>query len=243
MLPDQFIIFGGALLAALAAGSTGFAYAIIAMAIWLHIMPPARAVPLVVVSSIVLNIGLMWHLRATVAFRRLAPFLFGALVGVPIGIYALRFLDPSIIRDLVGGVLVAYSVIMYTRRKMPVLQLSPSTAVRLDGAVGILGGFMGGATSLNGMFPTLWSGLRGWDKRQQRGVIQPYILLVHLYTLLWLGGVGGIGKQTLHDALLCLPALVLGGVVGLALFDRFSDEHFRKLILILFLTSGVLLLV
>lgn len=242
MLSDPFIIFGGALLAALAAGSTGFAYAIIAMAIWLHIMPPARAVPLVVVSSIVLNVGLIWHLRGDVAVRRLTPFLLGAVVGVPIGIYALRYLDPSIIRDLVAWVLVAYSVTMYAQREMPVLRLSAPIATKLDGAVGILGGFMGGATSLNGMFPTLWTGLRGWNKREQRGVIQPYILLVHLYTLLWLGGVGGIGKQTLHDVVLCLPALVLGAVVGLALFDRFSDDHFRRLILLLFLTSGILLL-
>lgn len=238
---DQLVIFGGALTAAVASGTTGFAFAIIGMAIWLHVMPATRALPLVVVSSILLNLALVWRLRSDVRLRRLLPFLMGAAVGVPLGVAAVRMLDPEATRTAVGVLLVGYSMYMLMRVQAPVLRLRPAPATMMDGAVGMLGGFMGGSTSLNGLFPTIWSGLRGWSKREQRGVYQPYILLVHLYTLAWLGGTGGIGEQTFWDLLLCLPALAIGGYVGLAVFHNASEELFRRLTLMLFLVSGLVL--
>ena len=238
---DPLIIFGGALAAAITAGATGFAFAIIGMAIWLHVMPATRALPLVVVSSILLNVAMVWRLRADVDFRRLSPFLLGALAGVPLGVVTVRSLQPEVVRATVGALLIGYSVYMISRVSAPTLNLRPVQGSVMDGAVGMLGGFMGGSTSLNGLFPTIWSGLRGWTKRQQRGVYQPYILLVHLYTLLWLGGTGGIGVQTFWDLLLCIPALVIGGYLGLAVFHNASEQSFRRLTLLLFLVSGLVL--
>jgi uncharacterized membrane protein YfcA len=112
----------------------------------------------------------------------------------------------------------------------------------VDGAVGLLGGFMGGATSLNGVFPTLWCGLRGWTKSEQRGVFQPYILIVHAVTLAWMGTAGELNRKTGISVLVCIPALVAGSWIGLRLFHHVSETGFRKLILGLFFLSGIALL-
>ena len=242
MWSDGALIAAGALAAAFATGATGTAFGLIAMAIWLHVMDPARAVPLVVTCSILLNLTMVWKLRDNISTQRLAPFLVGALFGVPLGIAALRQLNPALIRDVVGLLLIGYSVLMLTRWRMPVLALPSASGRVLDASVGMLGGFMGGSTSLNGVFPTLWSGLRGWTKHQQRGMFQPYILLVHMYTLAWLGGVGGLSRHTGYDVWLCVPALAAGGFLGLRVFHHASDEGFKKLILTMFLLSGMLLL-
>jgi uncharacterized membrane protein YfcA len=239
---DNGVIMIGALLAAVVSGSTGFAFALIGMAIWLHVMPPTRAVPLVVLCSILLNLVFVWRLRHDVSFKRLAPFLAGAVLGVPLGVLTLHSLDPVLLRHAVGALLLVYSGYMLMRTHMPIVSPNPAIAHVLDGGVGMLGGFMGGSTGLNGLLPTLWSGLRGWNKEMQRGVFQTYILMVHAYTLAWLGGVGGISHQTIRDLVLCLPALVLGGFIGLKLFNRTSEKGFRRLILWLFVLSGVTLL-
>lgn len=239
---DNGVIMIGALFGAVVSGSAGFAFALIGMAIWLHVMPPTRAVPLVVMCSMLINLVFVWRLRHDVSLKRLAPFLAGAVPGVPLGVLALRSLDPLLLRHAVGALLLVYSGYMLMRTHMPVISPSPAIARALDGGVGMLGGFMGGATSLNGLFPTLWSGLRGWNKAAQRGMFQPYILLVHAYTLAWLGGVGGISHQTVRDLAVCLPALAVGGFIGLKLFKRSSEEGFRRLVLWLFVLSGVTLL-
>jgi uncharacterized protein len=236
------VVLLGALLGSLVSGSSGFAFGLIGSAIWLHVLPPSRVVPLVVVCSMLLNLVMVWRLWHEVKVRLLWPFLTGAMMGVPLGVAALHKIDATLLRQAVGALLLAYSVFMLRRPTIPVVQLSKTGGRVADGAVGMLGGFMGGATSLNGLFPTLWCGLRGWSKTEQRGVFQPYILIVHAVTLAWLGGVGDLNLQTARDVLLCLPALLIGGSIGLKVFHHVSEQGFRRTILWLFLISGVSLI-
>jgi uncharacterized protein len=240
---ELLVLVFGAFAASLAAGASGFAFGLVGMAIWLHAIPPSRAVPLVILCSTLLNLALIWRLRSSVDRARLAPFLLGALAGVPLGVAALRYVEPELIRQTVGALLIVYSLYMLTRATMPVLLLPRRTGRALDTGVGALGGFMGGSTSLNGIFPTLWCGLRGWSAGEQRGVFQPYVLLVHIYTLLWLGSTGTLGMQTVHDILWCVPFVAAGGYLGLQLFHRTSEAGFRRLMLGLFILSGILLLI
>lgn len=239
---EVLVIVFGAFAASLAAGASGFAFGLVGMAIWLHAISPARAVPLVILCSTLLNLALIWRLWSSVDIKRLKPFLIGAAAGVPLGVAALRHVDPALIRQTVGALLIVYSLYMIARGTFPVLPLSRRTGRTLDTGVGALGGFMGGSTSLNGIFPTLWCGLRGWSAEEQRGVFQPYVLLVHLYTLAWFGGTGTLGWQTLHDILWCVPFVAAGGYLGLQLFHRTSEAGFRRLMLALFIFSGILLL-
>ena len=239
---DIAVVLFGAFLASVVSGSSGFAFGLIGSAIWLHVLPPGRVVPLVVICSMLLNLALVWRLRHEVRPRLLWPFLAGALIGVPIGVASLKRMDPEVLRRGVGALLLFYSIYMLRRPSMPVIRLGTIGGRIADGSVGLLGGFMGGATSLNGLFPTMWCGLRGWNKTEQRGVFQPYILIVHAITLFWLGGVGGLDMRTGRDVLLCLPALLIGGWLGLKLFHRVSDDGFRRVILMLFLLSGLSLL-
>lgn len=238
---DFGVILFGALLAAIVSGSSGFAFALIASAIWLHVLAPAEVVPLAIACSMLVNLAMVWQLRGVIKPALLWPFLVGAMIGVPIGVAALHSLDAQFVRRGVGALLIAYSVYMFLQPTMPVVRLAALSGKLADGAVGMLGGFMGGATSLNGIFPTLWCGLRGWSKSDQRGVFQPYILIVHIVTLVWMGGVGELDMQVGSKMLLCVPALVVGSWIGLRLFHHVSEKGFRKMMLGLFFLSGVAL--
>jgi uncharacterized membrane protein YfcA len=239
---ELYIVLFGALLAAIVSGSSGFAFGLISSAIWLHVLAPSQVVPLAVICSLLVNLMMVWKLRGQMQFKLLLPFLAGAMIGVPLGVAALHRLDSHLVRQGVGVLLVVYSITMLRKPVMPVLSLGPLVGPVADGAVGMLGGFMGGATSLNGVFPTLWCGLRCWSKAEQRGVFQPYILIVHAVTLAWMGGAGELTPALGMNVLLCIPALLIGGWLGLRLFHRVSETGFRKMILILFLLSGLMLL-
>jgi uncharacterized membrane protein YfcA len=239
---DLAVVLAGATLAAVISGSSGFAFALIASSIWLHVLPPAQVVPLAISCSMLVNLFMLWRLRGIVKFNLLWPFLGGAMVGVPLGVAALHRLDPHLVRQGVGGLLIAYSAYMVLKPTMPVVRLGVTSGRIADSAVGAVGGFMGGATSLNGIFPTLWCGLRGWPKEDQRGIFQPYIFVVHVITLAWMGSAGTLNADTGRNLVICLPALVIGSWLGMRLFHHVSESGFRKLILGLFFLSGVALL-
>ena len=109
--------------------------------------------------------------------------------------------------------------------------------------VGVLNGLLAGATGLGGVLPTIWSGLRGWTRDEQRAVFQPTAAATFLMTLLAFGGTGLVAPDTVRLFLVGLPALAAGTLLGWRLYGRLDEAAFRKVVLVLLLVSGVSLVV
>jgi uncharacterized membrane protein YfcA len=240
MSSDTVLFMSGAFVAALAAGLAGFAFALIASALWLHVVPPLQAVPLIIASALTIQAFSIWQLRRSIRYDRLWPIAVGGILGVPLGVAALRFADPHLFRLAVGAFLVLYSLLMLLR---PPLRAISGGGRLADSAAGVLGGALGGFAGFNGMVATIWCDLRGWPKADQRGIYQPFIIVTHVVALALLGGLGSFAGRTIELYLLALPALLLGGWIGLRLYGLVDDRAFRRIILVMLLVSGVLLLV
>src|SRR5437870_3205402 len=94
--------------AALVAGLAGFAFGIVAAAVWLHILTPLQAASLIIAFGLVVQGYAVWKLRHGLSWSRLWPFLIGAAVGVPLGVGILGFAGPAHVRAGVGVLLVLY---------------------------------------------------------------------------------------------------------------------------------------
>jgi uncharacterized membrane protein YfcA len=225
--------------AAFVTGLAGFAFAIIAAAVWLHFLPPAQCTALIAAFGLIVQGWSVWKLRQSIKPTRLAPFLIGGVIGVPIGGTILNWASPASLRFGIGIILVAFSVYSLVRPKMP----SASTAGPMtDGAVGIINGALGGATGFAGIIMTIWCTLRGWAPPEQRAVFQPVGVSVFVMTALFLGGTGTIGRDTVSLFLIGLPALAVGTWAGLKLFGKLDEAGFRRVVLVLLLVSGLSLL-
>ena len=82
---DIGLFVAGAFAAAFVTGLAGFAFGIVAAAVWLHFLPPAQAAVLIVVFGLIVQGVSVWKLRKALNWRRLMPFLIGGAIGVPIG--------------------------------------------------------------------------------------------------------------------------------------------------------------
>ena len=83
------ILLAGAFIAAFVTGAVGFADGLILNAFWLHIMEPSAAIPLVIISGLLIHIIPLYKLRKTLDFSRLKPFVLFGVIGVPLGMWAL----------------------------------------------------------------------------------------------------------------------------------------------------------
>src|SRR6516225_4326397 len=237
----NLILFVSASFAAsFVAGLAGFAFAIVAAAVWLHFLPPAQSTVLIAAFGLIVQGWAVWKLRHAIRPLRLAPFLIGAVIGVPLGAQLLRWASkPGSLRFGIGVVLVAFSLYSLIRPRLP----TASEAGRFtDAMVGTLNGMLGGATGFAGIVLTIWCTLRGWPPPEQRAVFQPVGVFVFLLTALFLGGTGTVAPGTLSLFLIGLPAVALGTWSGLKLFGRSDETAFRRVVLVLLLASGVALL-
>src|SRR5436305_1448250 len=80
--------------AALVTGLVGFAFGLIAAAVWLHILTPLQTATLIIVFGLVVQGYSVWQLRRALNWNRLWPFLLGAAFGVPLGVAVLAHADP-----------------------------------------------------------------------------------------------------------------------------------------------------
>jgi len=237
---DLILFVAGAFAAAFVTGLAGFAFAIVAAAVWLHFLPPTQATALIVAYGLIVQGVSVWKLRRAIQWRRLLPFLIGGVLGVPLGVELLRWASPAVLRIGVGAVLVLFSLYNLVRPQLG----STARAGRLaDGTVGVVNGILGGATGLAGIAAVVWCSTRGWPPPEQRAVFQPSGVAVFATTALWLGGANMIGADTLWLFLIGLPALALGTWIGLKLFGKLDDAAFRRVVLVLLLLSGVSLLI
>jgi uncharacterized membrane protein YfcA len=237
----QLLVFlVAAFAASLITGLAGFAFGIIAAGPWLHVLAPAQATSLIVAFGLVVQGWSVWKLRAAIRWRRLLPFLVGSAIGVPLGVELLRWLSAGQLRVGTGVILIVYSLYALLRPTLP--QFKDSGAVA-DTAVGTAGGILGGATGLAGIVVTIWSGLRGWPKDEQRAVFQPTGVATFVMIALWLGGAGMVAADTLWLFALGLPVVLAGTWAGFRLYGKLDEAGFRKVVLALLLVSGATLVI
>jgi len=229
----------GALLGGFVSGLAGFGTGLVVLGIWLHVIPPALAAPLVIICSVVSQsqtISAVWH---AIDLRCLWPMLLAGILGVPLGVSLLSHVDPAAFRLGVGILLMLFSTVMLTASTHPAFGWGGRKA---DAVVGLCGGILGGLSGLSGPLPTMWASLRGWSKDHRRGVFQAYNLTVLGTALLVLAGQGLVTGEVGRLALWALPGTLAGSWLGARAYRRLSDRHFHQIVLGLLAVSGITLI-
>ena len=230
----------GALGGGFVTGLAGFGTGLTALGLWLHVVSPAVAAALVAVCSVAGQLQSLYAVRRGVAWSRAWPFLVGGVLGVPLGVAALRVVDPTSLKIFLGTLLVGYTGLFLVLRRLPIVSAGGKVA---DGMVGFGGGALGGVAGLSGPLPTIWCGLRDWSADTQRGVYQPFNLMILGLVLCVYATQGVLTRQVWGFALVCLPATILGAFLGIRLYGRVNDRQFRAVVLWALLLSGVALIV
>lgn len=220
----------------------GFAFSALSGALLFHLLGgPVHIVKIMIVCSIAIQFFSVVTLRNAIAWRYLSRFMLGGLVGLPLGIYLLTHIAPSSYMKTMGIFLVFYGIYMIFRRPF----LIKKAHAIADVAAGFLGGITGGFAGFPGAFVTIWCGLKGWSKDQQRGVYQPFILIMQLLALASILSVQSSASHATGIDLSVLgyvPAALLGTWCGISIFRRLTEMQFARSVNVLLVVSGLGLL-
>ena len=237
-LVDLTAVFVASTLSSIA----GFAFSAICGAMLFHLLTkPVQIVQIMLVCSIAIQALSVATLRNAIDWKSLARFLYGGLVGLPLGVYLLTHLASHVYLRCIGIFLIGYGLFMIVRQP-------PKTIISNvigDYVAGFLGGVTGGFAAFPGAFVTIWCSLKGWPKDRQRGVYQPFILIMQILALALISIVrsshaytGGIDLSTVSY----VPGALLGTWCGIAIFRRLTDIQFARVVNSLLIVSGLGLL-
>jgi uncharacterized protein len=217
-------LFLGALAGGFVTGLAGFGTGLVALGIWLYVLPPSIAVSLVIICSIVAQTSALPSVWRAIDFKLVWPFLIGGLAGVPLGTMLIAHADPNVFKLTVGVLLLVFPTALYFNRA----PLAWS-----------FGGILGGLAGLSGPIPTLWASVRGWGKDERRGVFQTFNWTILTASLCVQAGTGLITREVAWFALLALPGTIFGAWLGARTYRVLSDKNFRDIVLGLLFLSGI----
>lgn len=233
------IIALGAVAAGFVQGLSGFAFSLVAMSLWAWTVDPKLAAVLATFG------GLTGQVIAAVSVRRgfnralLLPFVFGGLVGVPLGVWLLPSLDVPLFKACLGALLVIWCPAMLMARNLGRVTAGGRAA---DAVAGLVGGVCGGMGGFSGAIPTLWCTLRGLEKDVQRAVIQNFNLAMLTVAFALHVGTGLVSAQTVPLLAIVAAAVLVPVLLGARLYIGISEASFRKIVLGLLTLSGGALL-
>jgi len=238
-LEQVVLLLAGALAGGIVNGLTGFGTAITALGIWVHAIPPTAAASLAIICSTVSQLQTLHLIWRAIDWKRVLFFVVPGLVGVPIGTWLLPHIDPRLFKLGVGFFLVVYPGYVLMRRRHVASAWGGKPA---DGVVGFGGGVLGGLTGLSGVFPVIWTDVRGWSKEQRRSVLQVFNIAILSFALVSHAASGLLTRQVALEAAIVLPATIGGAWFGAFLYHRLADRGYQRAVMALLLISGVTLI-
>jgi len=237
--PLLLVIVVGAAVAGFVQGLSGFGFSLVALSFWAWALDPRVAATLSVFGALTGQVLAALRVRRGFDWARLAPFIGGGLVGLPVGVVLLPHVDTVIFRAFVGTLLAVWCPLMLFSARLPRVvaggRFGDALAGACGGAMGPLGGF-------TGAIPTLWCTLRGFERDVQRAVIQNFNLALLAVAMVTHLATGLVTPQVLPLMAIVAPSLVLPALLGMKVYLGISPLAFRNIVLSLLTASGIAML-
>lgn len=215
-------------------GYSGFGLSALVVSAASLVMNPLLVVPVVLISDIALTVQQARGIRHEIDWRRTLTLLAGALIGVPLGIYALTQISVDSARALIAAFILTMSLALlagfHFRR-----QIGDKSHV----AVGLFSGIANGA-GVGGLPVAVFFAALPVSAATFRATLIAYFTLLDLWSVPLLWRTGLVTQETLLACVYALPLLITGIHFGNRAFRRSEPTNFRRFATLMLMSLSIL---
>ena len=239
----MLILLGSAVFGASCLQSaTGIGYGVIAGPIFLVVLNGIEAFQISTIHNFCIALILLPMFWGQINRKLLCGLIVGSFGGIPFGFYLQTTVDIVLLKIaaslMVGFVTVA--LILDIRKATPWSSITKKTPFENIG-VGSLSGLMGGMLAMPGPLAATWMSIRGVNKSEVRATVLAFFLFAYGANIMLYASAIGFSSDVLSLSLWLIGPLVLGIVAGNGLSNRYSEQTFRYLLLLILILTMVLL--
>lgn len=216
-------------------GAANFGFVLIALPLLGLFMPLQAAVPLLTLVGLFLGTVQLLQIRKKPNLKMVGTLLISGMIGVPLGTWILVAVDDSLLKGMVGVILVVAAVL-----------LAKGFRVRRGGKMlhtvvgGFLSGLLKGAAAIGGPPIVILLSNYDLDKQTYRANILTYFFLIGVFAIPNYLRAGLFTQAMLFQSVRGFGAAALGLAVGNLIFKRIDELKFKRLTYGIVMLSGVM---
>lgn len=214
---------------------TGFGFAIVGTPLLLFFMEPRPVMSLMAFGALLLNSMVIYKTRGMSDPKVIWPLFASSLLGIIPGVYILKIIDPTLLKLCIGVLILVVSLFMASNYVVTIKREKLATVL-----VGIMSGFMGGATSLGGPPIVLFLMNQQQDKEAFRANLVRFFCFGNIATLIVMYCMDTVDTSIFKQLIYIIPGVVIGAWLGEKAFAKVSPSFFRWLTLVIIFSCGVI---
>jgi uncharacterized protein len=225
------------LIAGFTQGVTGFGAGLVAMPLLLLFLEARVAVPLSVLNGLFITAFLCLQLRGQLEWRKILPLCIGCLPGIYVGALILKKADDTIIRVLLGCILIGYGLYGILVRSRP-----RGVSKWWSYAAGFGSGAIGTAIAAGGPPAIIYTTLTGWDKDTIKATLSGFFFVTGIWMAVAHAMAGLTTTIVLHYLGGSATAVLAGVWGGSLLYRRIGRKDYIRIVLLMLIGMGVMMI-
>ena len=201
----------------------------------LLLFEPHEAIQINLILSLIISCALIMKIKKDVDVRILKRFIYGSLVGLPVGIIILLMVDMTWLKMGVSIIILILTILL-------IFNFLTNQTDKRDFVIGGLSGTLTTCIGMPGPPLLLYFSGTNTPKEKLRATTLAFYLFIYLASLIMQTVFIGTNKVIWLSSLQALPIVVIGLFLGQMLYKRINQQIFRVLTYILLLFTGIYLL-
>ncbi|MCF6174449.1 MAG: sulfite exporter TauE/SafE family protein [Victivallaceae bacterium] len=216
-------------------GGVGFGFGLIAISLLSLVVNIKDASIMLVLAGLCLNIFIFIRLRRKFKFEKILPITISALPGVPLGTLLLLNTDATLLRNILGIIL----VIVVIQRMIYGLNVKRWHPYWLGVPCGLFSGVLAGAFGTGGPLVVAYIGSHNFEKFRYSASIQFILGSCAVIRLIFLGAIGSFSQEMFIVGTAGMLAAVSGAYIGLKVMNKIPGKQLQRIITALLLILGI----
>lgn len=230
-------VLGIVFLAAFVKSAFGFGEGMVNMALLTLVVDLNFSGPFVAIIALAGGLYMLARDWKLVVWKELGKLLLGALIFIPIGLFAGIYANEEIMTAILGALIVSFAAY-----KLIAPELGRLKNDNWGLAFGAVGGFFGGAYNVAGPPAALFGNLREWNPAVFRVSLQGYYVPISFFALSGRAMAGQYNADIIWAAVYSIPAILLGIIAGKVLNRAIKNPLvFQRIIYSMLIVLGILL--
>ena len=229
-----FVVF----IASIIRGFSGLGFSAICISGFSFILPAIEIVPIILALEVVISIFMVPYIWNKIDWRFVFKILLGIIIGSPIGLYLLKYLNPQTTHLSVCLLVIFFSILLMKGFSNQKINNNYGKFF-----TGMISGTLNGLTTLGGMPVALFLLITSIQPAVIRGSLAALFFLTDIYAFVLSFFSGIVDMTTIYRVIPLIVILPLGVFIGNKFFVKSKEETYRKVVfyfLIIISITGIL---